>query len=492
MHVYAKNILLAVLVTSMLIITIGTVNSYAFFNFPTQTELSLESQRNTYTIAGTTETAYFNNKASGEYIKNENSIASTSNGLLSVLGTSIKWIISYNIGEDYDYYTIRSASEPSLYLTASRAMSSGRLFLKTIDEIEYETMYQWDIRAVSGGGVIIQSYRNDKCLTFTGHTLVSRDLPANSEDSYSSFVWRQLDVTYYGDTSSYEKRKLTSGYTINTCYLFHGEIAAPKLRDANVGALMIDPFDFSYSGYDTSKFSYNEVKGEFTALTTSFYSTTVTATHKPTGRTATFTLVANPRAVTVGIPDIGHDHESALTNISPDIIDCGYSSIISCFDECESGHIENYLDNNSNNLFVSRSHGGAHVNVSGISIDSYLLLTESSSDNKEYFWASDINFDMSNMKLVMFIACETAKSLQLTGARNLPNAAVYNGAKTALGFTAKIDCSKANEWTIDLIDLLEQGYTIQDACRELDNNKKYTGTTMTTWKIYGDTTTKLN
>lgn len=84
------------------------------------------------------------------------------------------------------------------------------------------------------------------------------------------------------------------------------------------------------------------------------------------------------------------------------------------------------------------------------------------------------------------------KSLQLTGARNLPNAAVYNGAKTALGFTAKIDCSKANEWTINLIDLLEQGYTIQDACRELDNNKKYTGTTMTTWKIYGDTTTKLN
>ena len=279
---------------------------------------------------------------------------------------------------------------------------------------------------------------------------------------------------------------------MNTCYLFNGETVSPQLRQVNNGAILISPFDFAYSGFDTTKLSYNTVKGEFTALTSSFYSALVTATHKPTGRTATFTLVVNPKAVTVGIPDTGHDHESALSTIIPNLEDCGYSSIVTSFNECESGHIENYLDINTYNLFVSRSHGGVHINSSGIAIDSYLLLTKSSSSTKNYFYASDMPSDLSNMKLAMFVGCETAKSLQLMGARNLPSAAVYSGAETAVGFTANIPCDIANAWIIDFFDLLEQGYSIQEACEELDDNIDYQNTTMTSWKIYGNNSTKIN
>ena len=81
------------------------------------------------------------------------------------------------------------------------------------------------------------------------------------------------------------------------------------------------------------------------------------------------------------------------------------------------------------------------------------------------------SLSLSNMKLVMFIGCETAKG-GVTGA-NLPRKAVLCGAETAIKFTNTINCEKANEWTLALFQELKNGVTIQEAISTIAGNYGY-------------------
>ena len=88
------------------------------------------------------------------------------------------------------------------------------------------------------------------------------------------------------------------------------------LRKVDGGyAYWAGPEDFTYTGFDNNKVSWNALTGEFTnvSTTTSIYKTQVTAKHKVTGKTATFDVVVNPKAVLLGVVADGHDHSSWLT-----------------------------------------------------------------------------------------------------------------------------------------------------------------------------------
>ena len=78
------------------------------------------------------------------------------------------------------------------------------------------------------------------------------------------------------------------------------------------------------------------------------------------------------------------------------------------------------------------------------------------------------------MNLVMFIACYTADGGE--GAANLPTAAVEQGAETAVGFTGTVDCAAANDWTEAFFALMDEGVTVDEACKELARNEQFENT----------------
>jgi len=129
--------------------------------------------------------------------------------------------------------------------------------------------------------------------------------------------------------------------------------------------------------------------------------------------------------------------------------------------------------------------------VGDVQVGTRILLNDNSSNPIFYNSTDDIRLlDLSNMKLIMFIACETAAGG--ANAPNLPSVAVEQGAKTAIGFQESIDCDDANNWTIDFFDLIESGLSVKAACQQLANSGDYSSTQMTSYVIFGNPYIILN
>ncbi len=107
-------------------------------------------------------------------------------------------------------------------------------------------------------------------------------------------------------------------------------------------------------------------------------------------------------------------------------------------------------------IFINRSHGAYNANETYVVINEDTLDTVSSLDIQ--------NEDLSNLDLAMFVFCHSAKNRD-TG-KNIVDASVRAGARSAIGFSDKIPTSNANVWTEYFFKYRAEGYGIQESCRK--------------------------
>ena len=306
-------------------------------------------------------------------------------------------------------------------------------------------------------------------------------------------TWRIAESTnYYGNGTGFVKKELPEGYQFKTLFLFAGQTKSPSLLDIYDNVLFNNAYDFTYTGYDSSCVSYDPLNGKFTisSTVTTLYTATLNVTHKVTGRTATLFMAVNPRCVSVGIPAVGHDHSSCLSYITPYIVNCGYSGNTTFFGTYSVNTIRNTLALKPNNMFVSRSHGGVLYDGS-TAIGTAIQLSDETSSTVILFRSdtSMSNLELSNMKLVAFIACQTGYGGE--NSPNLPHIAVQNGATTAIGFKGDIPCGSANGWTKTFFKILyEEDYNVNQAVIYLNNI--YSGTGLYDPTICGNKYIKIN
>ena len=271
--------------------------------------------------------------------------------------------------------------------------------------------------------------------------------------------------------------------------MLRGETALPNITIQPSYAYWAGPEDFTYTGFDANKVSWNALTGEFTnvSTTTSIYKTQVTAKHKVTGKTATFDVVVNPKAVLLAVePKDGRDRTSWLAGTADCIESMGIGEAVEYYDSFTKTEAKSILNVNDNCIFVSRSHGG-YVTINGIK-DTCIDTDEFDlNGTDEYLCASHLadlsNGELSNMKLAVYIGCKTAgPEANVT----LPLTTVGKGATTAIGFSNTIYNAAANEWAEDFFGKLAQGKSVYEACDELNQVKRYRDNGLNEVVIYGN------
>ena len=95
------------------------------------------------------------------------------------------------------------------------------------------------------------------------------------------------------------------------------------------------------------------------------------------------------------------------------------------------------------------------------------------------------------MELMLFVGCFTAAE-DFGVANNLPAVAVEQGARTAIGFAGKITRELANDWVKDFFLKLAEGDTVTEAYNYLTYESDFSITTLSSCKMYGDGSLKLD
>ncbi len=422
-----------------------------------------------YSVAsiGNGDSSYINNDYFGSYIKNNDGTVRAESGELSSHGNTIRWqIVLVSSG----VYAIRSEIDGN-YL----GITSGNVTLTDIGLGAIPNHCKWNFYNALGGGFLIQNVATETYL-YGGRPVIT-DIESISNYGtvgYMRAVWRIIGTDDYGDDSTYYYLELPDGYGFNNMQLFSGETVSPQKYSGYDYVLWDEPNDFFYTGYDTDYLDLNTVTGEFSGVsTTETYQGTITATHKVTGKVITFDVLLNPTAVTFGVidSDSSHDHTTALSNIQEYLEDIGYTSITNNTGDFTTTEITWALRNsNTNNIFAFRGHGGALYNYDEEVEFTYIVLNSPENEYDMIYYRSIDSITMvslSNMKLVLFIGCETGAGDVLDN--NLPAAAVTSGAEAAIGFKLAVHCNDANIWTELFFEYMAQGYTVYDACDEIMN-----------------------
>ena len=243
-----------------------------------------------------------------------------------------------------------------------------------------------------------------------------------------------------------------------------------------------------YGDYSNNGFVLKDTTETDTSQWTTFYSSDAASPNKPELH---ITYTSNKAARLVGVTNSGHDHSTCLTTARTSLQSCDLSAVYKYTGAFTAATIQNYLDDGGNGVFISRSHAGLVVNSSGSQVGTYLLLNDDEDNPVIFSSASNMNsLDLSNMTLVMFIACQTGKGGE--GGRNLPSVAVNKGATTAVGFKEDIFCSSANSWTIAFCNYMKNGTSVQAACSALASLSTYIGTGLDTYVVCGNKYTTLS
>lgn len=243
-----------------------------------------------------------------------------------------------------------------------------------------------------------------------------------------------------------------------------------------------------YGNYSNYGFVLKDKTETNTAQWTTFYSSDAASPNKPELH---ITYTSNKAARLVGVTNTGHDHSTCLTTARTSLQSCDLSAVYKHTGAFTAATIQNYLDDGGNGVFISRSHAGLVVNSSGTQVGTYLLLNDDKDNPVIFSSASHMNsLDLSNMTLVMFIACQTGKGGE--SGRNLPSVAVSKGATTAVGFKEEIICTSANSWTIAFCNYMKNGTSVQAACSALASLSTYIGTGLDTHVVCGNKYTTLS
>lgn len=230
------------------------------------------------------DTYYLNNRYCGDYLRYTSSSATATSGLISSLGNSIRWEIrSVNGG-----YVIRSKSDTTKYLGVPTSTSSTSVSVVTITDSTIPARCIWSISIANGGGCLVKNTYNSKYLYSSGNSVyTSSSTGSTGTSTYYSRVWRVASTSYYGNGSTYDAREVTAGTYITYTSTNVGKKKTPTISKYYSDEAWCSASDFTYSGY-SSIISIDSLTGKITAKGTG--STTVTAVHKVTDRTDTFTV----------------------------------------------------------------------------------------------------------------------------------------------------------------------------------------------------------
>ena len=225
---------------------------------------------------------YLNNSNSGKYLKNGGSLSCQS-GLISSLGNSIRWEITYN----GSYYYVQPMSYSTKYLAVSTISGSDEVKLVTIENSNIPSQCEWSISIATGGGCLLKNAYNSKYLKLSGSSIVATDATGTSGTAeYASCVWRVAGTDYYGNTSSHTMRELMSGFSVSCNNVDVGETINQIIIKNPSNALWANKKDFTYSTSYTSRVS---IFG-YTLTALSQGSASIIATHKVTGLTKSFSV----------------------------------------------------------------------------------------------------------------------------------------------------------------------------------------------------------
>lgn len=444
------------------------------------------------TALNTSQRIYMINKDAGQFVFSTGSTAQLRSGTIGNLGSAIQW----NLTELSDgTYTIQSVSDPTLYLAAASGQGSTRIFLISLTDNQITDRFKWRFIGVNGGGVLVQNVNTQKYLRRSGITLSSLPSVDNSSDSaYNSFVWLYTPTDYYGNSDAFEKQEWSTSCGFKTCTLFTGGTQDIEFLETYSSVLWATLDFFTFSGYDTNYVDFDGDSYTFTSQVSAntHYRAIITATHKLTGLSTSFWLVVNPYVVTVGVSNSGHNHSTCLVDIKDNLKNCGYFDVSNYTGAFIVSDISNYLDDDKNNVYISRSHGAKIFNANDQQVGTGIVLNDN--ENAIIIFSEDHlrNLELSNMTLIMFIGCFTGSSG--SNGDNLPAVAVECGCQTAVGFTSEIVCLTANTWTRQLISRLEKGETIEEAVLSLSSNILFypAGFARDEVVIYGDADMTLN
>lgn len=246
-------------------------------------------------------TYYLNNISYGKYLhKASSGSINAASGLISTLGNTIRWKITH-VGNNY--YTIQSTDDLTKYLCAK---SSTSVVLSTMAAID--NTYLWSISTATGGGTLIRNAETQSYIKQTGTYAVSATLSLGTAgtSTYRKCVWRLASTDFYGNTASHAKRELKSGFSISCSAVDAGETIEQIITPYPTNAIWSNVDDFTYTTANASMLSVNGS----TITSISAGNTSVTATHKVTGLSSSFSVAILPGTFDVYIYASGLSFEN--------------------------------------------------------------------------------------------------------------------------------------------------------------------------------------
>lgn len=248
---------------------------------------------------------YINNKGSGKYLQNNSGTPAGKSGLISSLGSTIRWkIVNVNGGVAF-----RSVSNETKCLGVSTSGNSVVLVNAPVDNIPANCV--WSLLGTTGGYRIKSNY-NNMYLRYSGSSL---SVTAYNLSEASKFVWRTCEV---GAMRELANINLADKFVLNineSCYI------APNSVSGNT--IWASQEDFQISMVDTSVASIND---ELRMTGRSIGITTLTVKHKVTDRAFTATVYVDRYTYELSRTFGFTDHEILLILSVYDSVDSVYTT----------------------------------------------------------------------------------------------------------------------------------------------------------------------
>ena len=229
-------------------------------------------------------TYYINNTETGKYLHKNQALSTpdAASGLISNLGNTIRWKITH-LGEEE--YVIQPVDDLTKYLKTISPTGTWVTYGTPSATEDIPDEYRWKFRFLR-----FQNVSSSMYLYVYTNTLGDYSIGVTSNTS-KPVEWRIVSTERYGNTSSYEKRELTSSFSISDMALTVGEAEKPAVNKSPTDAIWADPkdFTFEYDSGSASSFSINQATQTISAIC--YGDTKIKATHKVTGMVKYFDLV---------------------------------------------------------------------------------------------------------------------------------------------------------------------------------------------------------
>lgn len=221
---------------------------------------------------------YLNNRGEGKFLKKLTSTSVNSTfGFLSDLPETVKWTIAHY---DSTYCTIQSSTDTTKYLAGGVTTESSLASLLTVSSsIPDRCLWEITIATGGGGGCVVKNKYSGCVLYCTNGVIYT--VPENGAE-YDNKVWRIASDTYY------TTEKELSDATFSSLSVGVGESTTPIVSGTTPRkAFWATESDFTYSSSSnklTINNNFHTVTGQAPG------NTVVTAIHKVTGLSKTFTV----------------------------------------------------------------------------------------------------------------------------------------------------------------------------------------------------------